>query len=70
VPSGTGNECSIQNMRLGCELNLVLAESGPSRTNLPNPHAIAIAVETIPGVDGVAVRSQTEFAACECADQD
>ena len=44
-------------------------ESGPIPRNLLNPHAIAITVKAVARLDGVPVRSENEFAACECADQ-
>ena len=37
---------------------------------LPDPHAIAVAVKTVAGFDGVLVGAQDEFAAGEGADED
>ena len=36
---------------------------------LRNPHAIAITVKAVPGIDGVAIRSENEFAPRERADE-
>jgi hypothetical protein len=45
-----------------------LSECGPPLVNLFNPHAIAIAVKAVAGVDSVSVRSQNEFSPGERAD--
>src|ERR1700719_102625 len=36
---------------------------------LRNPHAIAVTVKAVPGIDGVAIRSENEFAPRERADE-
>ena len=49
--------------------NLVQPGIRPTAENLLNPHTIAVTIKAVPGVDGVAVRSQNEFAPSERADQ-